>query len=226
MGADYTRLVEASVEQGKPIIVVHVPYRVGLFGFGLLPDGKGGGNNALFDQRNAFEWLKRNIAAFGGDAARITAAGVSAGAVSIDCHLQAKTPPDTDAAAADGYFRRAILSSGTMRTLRPMPVEEQIALSQSAAAALGFGEAVDWPEKLIAASMEEIVDAQEKLGLTKYNAVDGGDWFEPGIGLNEPVVARWVESIVIGDVGFEVFLLCGTPVKRDKITDMVFLGGF
>jgi hypothetical protein len=42
-------LIETSIAQGQPIIAIHIPYRVALFGYGLLLNGKGGGNNALFD---------------------------------------------------------------------------------------------------------------------------------------------------------------------------------
>ncbi|KAF8538709.1 Alpha/Beta hydrolase protein [Trichophaea hybrida] len=194
---DYTHLVESSIAQGKPIIAIHVPYRVALFGYGLLPNGAGGGNNALFDQRNAFEWVKRNISAFGGDPERITVGGESAGSFSVDCHLQAKD--------SIPYFKRAVLSSGTLRLLRPYTEETRLEFTQKVAAALGF-EGEDWAERLIAAPKEDIMDAQEKLGLWCMNAVDDGEWFEKGIDMDKPVVPEWVESIMIGDCGFEGFL--------------------
>ncbi|KAI5782612.1 Alpha/Beta hydrolase protein [Geopyxis carbonaria] len=199
---DYTKLVEVSVELKKPVIAIHVPYRVGLFGYGVLPNGVGG-NNALFDQRNALEWIKRNISMFGGDPHNITVAGESAGAFSVDCHLQAK---GTETNKNLQYFKRAVLSSGTMRLLAPKTVESQIELSKKAANSIGFtGE--DWAEKLAAASVDEIVDAQSKLGLTGMCAVDDGEWFEDGAGkLEKTVVPTWCESLMIGDCAYEGFL--------------------
>ena len=69
-------------EQG--IVVVTANYRVGIFGYfahsGLTSEGHGAsGNYGLHDSIAALKWVKRNIAAFGGDPARITLGGVSAG---------------------------------------------------------------------------------------------------------------------------------------------------
>ncbi|CCX32396.1 Alpha/Beta hydrolase protein [Pyronema domesticum] len=194
---DYTRLVSDSIAQKKPIIAIHVPYRVGLFGYGLLPNGKGGGNNGLFDQRNAFEWVKRHIKAFGGDPANITVAGESAGAFSVDCHLQSNDSVP--------YFRRAVLQSGTLRVLRPSSVEKRVELTRRAAAALGF-DGEDWPERLAAASVEDIRQAQDKIGMFSISAVDDGEFFQKGIDVGKPIVPEWVDSIMIGDCGYEGFL--------------------
>jgi para-nitrobenzyl esterase len=73
----------------EDIVVVTVAYRLGIFGFldfGPLlgPDYAGTGNNALSDLIAALEWIQRNIAAFGGDPARVTVGGESAGAKLTD----------------------------------------------------------------------------------------------------------------------------------------------
>ena len=69
----------------RDVIVVTINYRLGFFGFFAHPEltkeGDGSsGNYALFDMRKACEWVKNNIAAFGGDPNRITVAGQSGGA--------------------------------------------------------------------------------------------------------------------------------------------------
>ena len=69
----------------RDVIVVTINYRLGLFGFFAHPEltkeGNGtSGNYALYDMRMACQWVKENIAAFGGDPERITVAGQSGGA--------------------------------------------------------------------------------------------------------------------------------------------------
>ncbi len=75
----------------KGVILVACNYRLGAFGFCAHPDvtAKNGacGNQGLFDQTAAIRWVKENIAAFGGDPGRITLMGQSAGAMSVDIHL-------------------------------------------------------------------------------------------------------------------------------------------
>lgn len=61
--SDPTKLVAASIEAGKPIIFVSINYRLNIFSFG---DGKEK-NLALKDQQLGIEWVRNNIASFGGD---------------------------------------------------------------------------------------------------------------------------------------------------------------
>ncbi|HEX3767318.1 MAG TPA: carboxylesterase family protein, partial [Puia sp.] len=100
---------EALAEQG--IIFVSFNYRLGIFGFLAHPeltaesDHHSSGNYALMDMIAAINWVKRNIAAFGGDPDRITIAGQSAGSASVNCLLA--SPP------ARGLFQGAIGESGS-----------------------------------------------------------------------------------------------------------------
>ena len=78
---------ESTARQG--IVMVTVNYRLGVFGFlahpGLSHESpyRGSGNYGLLDQVAALRWVHDNIAAFGGDPARVTIGGESAGSVSV-----------------------------------------------------------------------------------------------------------------------------------------------
>ena len=73
------------VQRTQAHIVVTINYRLSILGF---PDAAGldSQNLAFLDQRMALEWVRDNIAAFGGDPQKITLWGQSAGAASIDVH--------------------------------------------------------------------------------------------------------------------------------------------
>ncbi|MGW7446375.1 carboxylesterase/lipase family protein [Kitasatospora sp. NPDC054795] len=83
------------------LVVVSINYRVGAEGFALLAGAPA--NRAFLDQIAALHWVRRNIARFGGDPARVTVAGQSAGAGSVAALLS------TD--RARGLFRRAVAHS-------------------------------------------------------------------------------------------------------------------
>jgi para-nitrobenzyl esterase len=86
--ADYDASLLAS--RGD-LVVVTLNYRVGVLGFFAHPaiDGEGhaSANYALMDQQAALKWVAQNIAAFGGDPARVTIGGQSAGGSSALMHL-------------------------------------------------------------------------------------------------------------------------------------------
>lgn len=90
-----------------------------------------------------------------------------------------------------------------MWLIRSLSEEARIEYTRKAVVVLGF-DGEDWLEKLIAATTEEIEEAQEKIGMTMMNAVDDGEWFQKGFDLYKPVVPAWIESIMIGDCGFKV----------------------
>ncbi len=99
----------AMAERGD-VVVVTMNYRLGLLGFLAHPDladeefGGAQGNWGLLDQVAALEWVRDNIAAFGGDPSNVTVFGESAGAMSV-CDLMVMP-------AARGLFHRAIAQSG------------------------------------------------------------------------------------------------------------------
>ena len=93
----------------KGVVVVSVAYRVGPFGFLAHPELSAensghSGNYGLLDQIAGLQWVKLNIAAFGGDPKRVTIFGESAGGISVS--MLAASP------LAKGLFQRAISESG------------------------------------------------------------------------------------------------------------------
>ncbi|WP_051806971.1 carboxylesterase/lipase family protein [Streptomyces sp. NRRL F-2664] len=89
------------------IVLVSFNFRLGVLGYGLFPDAPP--NRGLLDQIAALTWVRDNIAAFGGDPARVTVFGESAGAISIGALLAAPR--------AAGLFQRAVLQSGAPEAL-------------------------------------------------------------------------------------------------------------
>ncbi|KAK1635554.1 Alpha/Beta hydrolase protein [Colletotrichum phormii] len=89
-GMDATELITTG---GLNAIVVAIGYRLNVFGFlagnDLLQEsnGEAGGNFGLWDQRVAAEWVRDNIAHFGGDPGNVTLAGRSAGAYSAEAQM-------------------------------------------------------------------------------------------------------------------------------------------
>ena len=92
------------------VVLVSFNYRLGHFGFfahpALSAEQKGGllGNYAIMDQIAALEWVKRNVAAFGGDPKNVTIFGESAGGMAV--HILLTTP------LSAGLFQKAIVESG------------------------------------------------------------------------------------------------------------------
>ncbi|MGY1763254.1 carboxylesterase/lipase family protein [Geodermatophilus sp. SYSU D00779] len=93
----------AAIVAATGIVGVTMNYRLGLLGFLGHPEltarqGESG-NYGLMDQQAALHWVQQNIAAFGGDPARVTIGGESAGGWSVCSHLVAPGSRDLFAAA-------------------------------------------------------------------------------------------------------------------------------
>lgn len=110
-GSGNTPLYDGEAFARRGIVLVTVNYRLGVFGYlahpGLAKESPRGisGNYGLQDQIAALRWVRRHIATFGGDPAKVTIFGQSAGAASVGYLLAAP--------AASVLFNRAILQSGT-----------------------------------------------------------------------------------------------------------------
>lgn len=96
------------------VVFVTMNYRLNVFGFLNLDNDDVPGNMGLKDQRAALQWVKENIAAFGGNPKEVTIFGQSSGASSTHYHTLVK--------ASAGLFKRAILQSGN--ALAPTSYQE------------------------------------------------------------------------------------------------------
>ena len=94
----------------KGVVLVSINYRVGPFGFLAHPELSAespqhvSGNYGLLDQIAGLRWIRKNIAAFGGDPDKVTIFGESAGGIAVS--MLCASP------LAKGLFRGAISQSG------------------------------------------------------------------------------------------------------------------
>ncbi|WP_158771400.1 carboxylesterase/lipase family protein [Paraglaciecola sp. L1A13] len=179
--SDEKRYDGASMAQ-KGIVVVTANYRLGVFGFfahkGLSNESgyQGSGNYGLMDQQAALKWVADNINVFGGDPARITIAGESAGSISVSALLVAPS--------AKPYIAGAIGESGSIvgPPLAPLPLGKAEQHGDEIAMALlknsAKGKTAIKPEDPIAALREipaqALLDQVTKAGFIYFKPnVDG-----------------------------------------------------
>ena len=99
------------------VIVVNLAYRLGVFGYlaleELAAESEHGtsGNYGLLDQIRGLEWVRDNIAAFGGDPDNVTLSGESAGSASVSAISASPL--------AAGLFQRTVLESSTVVSAEP-----------------------------------------------------------------------------------------------------------
>lgn len=115
-GGTSPAIYDGSAFAKSGVVFVSFNYRLGRFGFFSHPAltaeaGKAVGNFAMEDQVAALKWVQANIAAFGGDPAKVTIIGESAGGTAV---VNLLTMP-----SARGLFRGAISMSGGGRSLLP-----------------------------------------------------------------------------------------------------------
>lgn len=152
------------------VVVVSFNYRLGWLGFLDLPalaqehPGEPAGNYGLLDQIAALQWVKQNIAAFGGDADNVTIFGESAGGMSVNDLMVSPL--------ARGLFAKAISQSGLGLVDTPTTDEAQSAAAAFASRQDATGASV--PAKLRTLSVETILDDEKSTPVTATSPmVDG-----------------------------------------------------
>ena len=113
----------------EDVVVVSLNYRINIFGFSGAP-GKTQ-NVGLLDQRLAIEWVRDNIAGFGGDPSKITIFGQSAGGVSVDYYSYAWKQ--------DPIVHGLISQSGTALSFIPNTLSMTMTSFLNVSAAVGCG---------------------------------------------------------------------------------------
>jgi para-nitrobenzyl esterase len=163
----------ARFAEERQAVVVAPNYRIGPLGFlahdalaAEDPQYPSSGNYGIADQRAALQWVRRNIAAFGGDPDDVTLAGTSAGAVSTSVHLLSP--------GSRGLFHRAILQSGNFST-RQDSARESADQGAALAAALGCTDASRVLTCMRAATADQVTRALT-LGQSQILEGDRVEW--------------------------------------------------
>jgi para-nitrobenzyl esterase len=143
------------------VVCVTINYRLSAEGFLFLGDGIA--NLGLLDQLAALGWVRDNIAAFGGDPARVTVAGESAGAMSVTTLLSMPL--------AEGLFAQAIAESGA--GAHTLGIEQGRLVGGYLADALGVPPD---RESIKTVPLDKLVRAASDLVVEVQTAPDPGRW--------------------------------------------------
>lgn len=148
-------------EQGD-VVVVAINYRLGLFGFLDLSrfgnEFAGSASNGIRDQILALEWVRDNIASYGGDANNVTIFGESAGGGAILAIISSPS--------ADELYHKAIVHSGG--SVSGAPADTSQALADHLKVKLA-----DLPKTLSSLSAEDLFAVQSALGSSYGATIDG-----------------------------------------------------
>ena len=192
------------------VVCVVINWRVGADGFLFLDDGHA--NVGLLDQVAALEWVRDNIADFGGDPGNVTVFGESAGAMSIGVLLSIPR--------AEGLFRRAILQSGAAHHVLPALAAERI--GRSLAEKLGVPQT---REAIAAVPVKRLLTAQTELKTELLAHPDPEHWghdvvaslmpWQPVID-GDVIPRRPIDRIAAG-AGAHVNVIVGTNTEDWKL---------
>lgn len=202
---DTTKMAELAAQESMDVVVVSIGYRLNWQGFiachDLLDEARENGepafNYGLRDQRNAFLWIQKHIAGFGGDPDNITAFGESAGSVSLFMHACSDVP----------LFHRVIIQSGTANTINTWTFDEHEAYYHRLLSHLGItGETrAERLKALRAAPVSRFIDFVREnnvLTMKPFLGPEGGFFPQQPFWANEGEILAncpWIHEIMIGD---------------------------
>ncbi len=191
---------------GKGVVVVSFNYRVGIFGFFSHPEltaespEHASGNYGLLDQVAALQWVKDNIAAFGGDPGNVTIFGESAGSFAVSAMMA--TP------LARGLFQRAIGESGAFFSAGPVGLGAMpLPASEQAGATFAKSIGAESLAVLRAKSGEEVLKAVREAKAQFRPNIDGylftksaREIFANGEQSKVPLLAGWNADEIRGGI--------------------------
>jgi para-nitrobenzyl esterase len=191
------------------VVFVSINYRLSAEGFLFLDDGTA--NLGLLDQLAALRWVQDNIAAFGGDPARVTVAGESAGAMSVTTLLSMPL--------AEGLFAQAIAQSGA--GAHTLASDDARKVGGYLADALGVPPD---REAIKAVSLDKLVRAASDLVVEVQTAPDPARWGQLALSLlpfapavdGEVLPAAPLDAMAAGR-GSGVPLLIGSNLEEARL---------
>ncbi len=162
---------ESFAKQG--IVVVNANYRLGVFGFFAHPEltresaYQASGNYGLLDQVAALQWVRKNIAAFGGDPRKVTIGGESAGSLSVSALMASPLSRD--------LFQQAVGESGAFfgrkGSRAPLSLAESEKQGEKFAASVGAASLAELRAKPAADLLREAM--KKNGGMSFWPNVDG-----------------------------------------------------
>ncbi|MDO4901872.1 carboxylesterase/lipase family protein [Actinomyces sp.] len=212
------------------VVTVSVAYRLGFDGYGYVEGSDAPFNRGVLDQVMALEWVRDNIARFGGDPARVTLGGQSAGGGNS---MILMTVP-----RARGLFRAVVCQSGAVTD---MPADLNRERARALASALGVEPTL---AGLRTVSYDDVVAAQNALTaqderadgdgaaagpdpvaavagyLAAVGRPDTGISFSPTVD-GEVVTAPIVEALHAGD-GADIAVLAGSTTHEFIFSGLAF----
>jgi para-nitrobenzyl esterase len=170
-GAGSIPLYDGTAMASHGAVIVTMNYRLGAFGFFAHPaltadsDTGSSGNYGLADMLGSLEWVKSNIAAFGGDPNNVTVFGQSAGGMAIGSLVASSE--------AEGLFHRAISQSGAWMGLGMSAGMRTLASAQEAGVQQATAAGASTAAELRALPADQVVQHLRSAGMI----VDG--WIIP-----------------------------------------------
>ena len=212
---------EGSALARKGVVVVTINYRLGLAGFLAAPDAFDGDvgtpNRGFLDQIQALEWVRDNIERFGGDPAKVTIFGESAGGVSVSALLG--SPQST------GLYQRAIVMSGAVESGAPLVDHQALASDFFARVGIAKGD-TNALSTFTGEQLVELYDVVEKMAKNsggKYGEMSKGFGGAPNAFHTAFHPVPTLDAIAAGQIR-NIDLMLGTCRDESRLFSLLLPG--